>query len=126
MKMLPFDINLAKAGHPICTRNGATAKFIAHIPECGPLHRLLAHVEGHTYVNDYCENGQLVECSIDGDDLFLIAPKPRELWVNLYDDGTYGSWFKSKHEADEYNKDAFVKRIACLSFVEGQGLEEGK
>ena len=44
--MKPFDLEAAKAGAPIVTRDGRPAKFIAHVAEAHPSQRLLVLIDG--------------------------------------------------------------------------------
>jgi len=47
--MKSFDLDLAKQGHPICTRDGRKAKFIAHVPEALECDRLIVLVDSSVY-----------------------------------------------------------------------------
>ena len=47
--MKPFDLEAAKAGAPIVTRDGRPAKFIAHVAEAHPSQRLLVLIDGDEY-----------------------------------------------------------------------------
>ena len=53
--MKPFDLEAAKAGAPIVTRDGRPAKFIAHVAEVHPNHRLLVLIDGDVHLK--FENG---------------------------------------------------------------------
>lgn len=47
--MRAFDINLAQQGHPLCTRDGRPAKFIAYVPENDELYRVIVTINGQTF-----------------------------------------------------------------------------
>lgn len=71
----PFDLVAAKAGHPIVTRDGRVARFIAHVPDAIASNRLIMLIPfekgGCTY--SYHENGfwRGIENNNDCVDLFL-------------------------------------------------------
>lgn len=72
MKLKEFNLEEAKAGAPIQTRDGRPAKFIAHVPEA---------------VDD-CKIVVLIEGIIHG-------------WLNVYEDGNNTSYL-TKEEADKH------------------------
>lgn len=55
----PFDLEAAKAGAPICTRDGRAARFIAHVPELDEAYRVIAHIEGAMWSNSFRESGTI-------------------------------------------------------------------
>ena len=66
--MKPFDLEAAKRGEPIVTRDGRKAKFIAHVPEAKHYQKIVLLMEGGLY-----------SCNIDGhgvDEIFFMAPPP--------------------------------------------------
>ena len=96
--MKPFDLEAAKAGAPLVTRDGRPAKFIAHVAEAHPNQRLLVLVGGAV-----CRHFEGGRCMLNpGDespyDLFM-APVKRTVWVNLYEYGE-ATWFSTKEIAD--------------------------
>lgn len=100
--MKPFDLEAAKRGEPIQTRDGRKARFIAHVPECHQLHRVLALVDGETFVQAFTEAGRYAKRDDSAEDLFM-APKKRTVWVNLYYDRLLPScWYYSEEYANRY------------------------
>jgi len=100
--MKPFDLEAAKRGDPIVTREGTEAKLIAYVPELGELHRVLYTVPNNDYALSCTEDGRHYTNSQSGYDLFM-APKKRTVWVNFYSatDGLYWSnTFLTKEKAD--------------------------
>ena len=102
--MKPFDLQAAKAGAPIVTRDGRPAKFIAHVAEAHPNQRLLVLIRGIVY--RHFEGGR---CMLNpGDespyDLFM-APVKRTVWVNLYERRT-AIWHDTEGGADEWARDS--------------------
>ena len=96
--MKPFDLQAAKAGAPIVTRDGRPAKFIAHVAEAHPNQRLLVLVGGAV-----CRHFEEGRCMLNPDsespyDLFM-APVKRTVWVNLYEHGL-ARWHDTEGCAD--------------------------
>lgn len=93
--MKTFNLEQAKAGKPIVTREGNEAKFIAHVPEADhPLHRLVILTEGTVVV--YGEDGNFLSDPSDYD-LFMKTEEVT-LWINCYEAGIIS--YKTKEEAD--------------------------
>lgn len=78
----PFDLERAKAGDPIETRNGRKAVFGGCNLDAPKESRIAVWVGGS--IRSYCETGKYVD---DGGeyalDLFM-APKKVTVWVNIY------------------------------------------
>lgn len=81
--MKPFNLEAAKAGKPLITRDGRRAKFLAHVPEATESHQVVIFVEGGRRPNGYYENGSYLEDEEADTDLFM-APEKVSGWVNLY------------------------------------------
>lgn len=90
----PFDLELAKQGKPLVTRSGEPAKFIAHIPECGPEYRVVALIAGEDQSRDYLENGLMWDGEIRDDDLFMADPPTNKItvYLNWYNTGNGFVW----------------------------------
>jgi hypothetical protein len=69
--MLPFDLDKAKAGAPLVTRNGKPARFVAHVPECAEGYRLIVYIEGDEGVTDLCDSGRVDDRYQYPSDVFL-------------------------------------------------------
>lgn len=101
---LPFDLEKAKAGHPLVTRDGRKARFVAHA-EDAVNYGVVVMVEGDCAASIFTETGRFFQ---GGDpsacDLFLAPPEPqkmRKVWANYYPDGNVDC-FKRKTDAEEY------------------------
>lgn len=91
--MKPFDLEAAKRGEPIITRDGRAVKFIAHVPEASaPFRVITLPKDGMPLCN--WEDGKYEASDEHGADLFM-APKRRTVWVNLYD----GPWLHETESA---------------------------
>lgn len=98
--MKPFDLEAAKRGEPIVTRDGRKAKFVAHVPECDSLSRVYAFVEGDKAVNAYNEAGEYIPSGRALCDLFM-APRKRTVYVNIYRH-SYARWHATEEIARQF------------------------
>lgn len=84
--MKEFDLEKAKAGHPVCTRDGHKARILCF--DRKGHHPIVALIEdaGNETVFSYDDMGRYndngKECMCD---LFMKAVK-REAWINMYKD----------------------------------------
>ena len=88
--MKPFDLEAAKRGEPLVTRDGRKARFIGHVPEALSGFRVVVFLEGDGEASDYLESGAYYEDDPSEHDLFM-APKKRTVWVNIYELSPSGS-----------------------------------
>lgn len=97
--MKPFDLERAKAGAKLVTRDGREARFVAHVPECHQDYRVVAVIGGDDEPSMFAENGSLYSGAEYGDDL-LMAPETRTVYVNLYMNGA-AEWHATEERARE-------------------------
>ena len=97
--MKPFNLEAAKAGAPMVTRNGRPAKFIAHVAEAHPSQRLLVLIDGGVYTKFESGKYAASPAHVSDNDLFM-APVKRTVWVNLYEYRT-AIWHDTEKEADD-------------------------
>lgn len=87
--MKPFDLEAAKAGAPLVTRDGESVRFVAHVPDARETTRLIV-VKPDGCLLSFCEDGKR-SCSPDDGknylDLFMATVK-RTVYVNFYNDGS--------------------------------------
>jgi hypothetical protein len=69
----PFDVDLAKSGAKLVTRNGSPAQFVAHVPEVAvSLDRVIYVVEG-----------ELLTCNEDGTFVGGDLPHEADLFIQV-------------------------------------------
>ena len=85
LNLKPFDLEAAKAGKPVCTRDGRKARIICFDAKCDkPIVALIYDYNKET-VLQYLENGRFFVDQIDKYDLMML-PQKKEGWINIYKD----------------------------------------
>lgn len=103
LNLKPFDLEAAKAGKPVCTRDGRKARIICFDAKCDkPIVALIYDYNKET-VLQYLENGRFFVDQIDKYDLMML-PQKKEGWVNIYKD--------------------FEDTVCCIYSTEKEALEE--
>lgn len=83
LNLKPFDLEAAKAGKSVCTRDGRKARIICFDAKCDkPIVALIYDCNKET-VLQYLENGRFFVDQIDKYDLMMF-PQKKEGWVNVY------------------------------------------
>lgn len=113
----PFDLKAAKAGKPVCTRDGCKARIICFdLNTCSP-YSVIAAVTNDSgyekvtaYMEDGCYLGQNEKSSCD----LMMLPEKKEGWINIYNaDTTFyyvdGRVFETKDEAVKEAKEEVEK-----------------
>lgn len=116
--MKPFDIELAKAGHPVCTRDERPVRILCYdfiTPENNPIVALVKLNEKQEGIVCYTGNGKNYpngECSLD----LMMATEKKEGWVNIYNEGSN----KRKSSITIYStkEEAHLSRVGdCIDTV---------
>ena len=87
----PFDLQKAKEGKPVCTRDGGKARII-----CFNLknedNTIVAAVGNDSFENLFCytKNGKLTD-GIESDKDLMMLPEKKEGWVNVYKERIYST-----------------------------------
>lgn len=83
LNLKEFDFEAAKAGKPVCTRDGRKARIICFDAKCNkPIVALIYDCNKET-VLQYLENGRFFVDQIDKYDLMML-PQKKEGWVRIY------------------------------------------
>lgn len=83
LNLRPFDLEAAKAGKPVCTRDGRKARIICFDAKYDkPIVALIYDCNKET-VLQYLESGRFFVDQIDKYDLMML-PQKKEGWVNVY------------------------------------------
>lgn len=112
--LAPFDINLAKAGKPVCTRDGRKARIICwdRIDSTGcnlPIVALVQCKETEV-LQLYHDDGK---CDVKADLDLMMLPEKKEGWVNVYKDGLLDTKsYNTKKEAfDKASPEDYVDTV---------------
>ena len=85
--MKEFDLEKAKAGHPVCTRDGKPARILCYDrtwkKEPRPIIALVEEEPGDERVRVYKPNGKYLDVQMDDYDLMMAGVK-KEGWVNIW------------------------------------------
>lgn len=115
--MKPFNLELAKAGHPVCTKDGRDARIICFDfkNECSKIIALVDNDKEEEEVVSYKNDGSCSHiCDLTKYDLMMKSTK-KEGWINIYKHSChYASRriYKSKEEAFEnHNNGDYIDTI---------------
>lgn len=101
LNLKPFDLEAAKAGKPVCTRNGRKARVVCFDAKFErPILVLIRDGEGER-AHFYYEDGRCDRKQDFNDDLMML-PEKHEGWVNVYKTSIWrnvGSLYQTKEEA---------------------------
>lgn len=107
LNLKPFDIQKAREGKPVCTRDGRKARIICFDAKDNlPIIALITNARGDESLARYKSNGRFTNLNESDCDLMML-PEKRSGWVNVYNNPTthniYTSAdvFESKEIAEE-------------------------
>ena len=87
----PFDLQAAKSGKPVCTRDGRKARIICFDAKCTlPIIALVTNTGGNESLIRYYSNGSFTNLNEAGCDLMML-PEKKEGWVNVSKFSIYAS-----------------------------------
>lgn len=93
--MKEFDINLAKQGKPVCTRDGRKVRIICFDRGINkPIVALIECGNSEEVLQCYYDNGRCC-CDVTSDYDLMMLPDKKERWINVYNERCY----ESKEEA---------------------------
>ena len=92
LNLKPFDLEAAKAGKPVCTRDGRKARIIC-FDRRGDKFPIVALLDGcneeHSEVAETFTNEGLYEIGEKSSNDLMMLPEKKEGWVNVYKDLVY-------------------------------------
>ena len=85
-KLKPFDLEAAKAGKPVCTRDGRKARIVCFDRiNARPILALVPSTDGKGEdVFDYFVSGKRIANALESDLDLMMLPEKKEGWVNVY------------------------------------------
>ena len=104
----PFDLEKARLGKPVCTRDGRKARIICFDAKGNKPIIALVEMGTAETPNNYPIDGKAVSIKETSCDLMML-PEKKEGWININKDACL---FKSKEEAERYcTKDYVPVRV---------------
>ena len=97
-RMKPFNLEAAKAGRPVCTRNGRKARIICFDRRDDNNYNIVALIEdkNREEVRSYYNDGKYLSCDEEAPLDLMMLPEKKEGWVNVYNDSII---YDTKEEA---------------------------
>ena len=98
LKLKPFDLEAAKAGKPVCTRDGRKARILCfdlQSIEKTPIVAAVQVTDKQEVISHYYEDGRQFVDGISELDLMMLSEK-KEGWVNVYKTSLYKTEDKAK------------------------------
>lgn len=105
LNLKTFNLESAKTGKPVCTRNGKKARIICFDLKNGeyPIVAAIENDSSETLLN-YTINGEIVKGNYKSEHDLMMLPEKKEGWINVYNlDNIYstGRVYFSKEEAEK-------------------------
>ena len=110
LTLKPFDLEAAKQGKPVCTRDGRKARIICFDlkNEEYPIVAAIGNDSSETLLC-YTINGEIVRGNYKSDKDLMMLPEKKTGWINIKKDGGI---FKSREEAERNcSDDYFVVEV---------------
>ena len=86
LNLKEFNIKAAKAGKPVCTRDGRKVRILCYDLK-GAKYPIVAAIETHDYIAEsisvYDRNGRFDHDKENNNDLMMLLEK-KEGWINIY------------------------------------------
>lgn len=97
-----FNLEAAKAGKPVCTRDGRKARIVCFDRRNSDNCHIVALIEDKGSLNNeviksYYNNGKYLSCDEESPIDLMMLPEKKEGWINVYVLNTY---YSSKEEAE--------------------------
>ena len=87
LNLKPFNLQEAREGKPVCTRDGAKARIICFDAKSdAPIIALITADDGTEITFDYLSDGTFFNSENPDNDLMML-PEKKEGWINIYKGG---------------------------------------
>ena len=109
-KMKEFDINLAKQGKPVCTRDGRKARIICFDKkkDIYPLIALVTDKDGYEIITPYKADG--VHPTISNDDLMML-PEKKEGYIIVSKNATIYDSLEDAKKSFDSDKELCICKV---------------
>lgn len=116
LNLKPFDIQKAREGKPVCTRDGRKARIICFDRiSAKPILALVSSTDRKGEdVFDYFVSGKVIASPLESNLDLMMLPEKKEGWINIYNSDTTfyyvdGRVFETKDEAVQEAKEEVEK-----------------
>lgn len=100
--MKPFDIQKARDGAEVCTRDGRKARIICFdANNTRPIIALVEEDYGIEFAEGYCKDGHCFNSEINTPNDLMLAAEKKTAWVNVYRDDLGHNLFSLAHKDRE-------------------------
>lgn len=115
--MKPFDIELAKKGHPVCTRDGRKARILCFDRKDPhyPIVALVEDISGDEDLVIYHGTGQYEELCKSDEDLVLYT-EMNIGYINIYDENTVNPVIYRTEEEAKKIADSNIKETIKIEY----------
>ena len=101
LNLKPFDLEAAKAGKPVCTRDGANARIICFDAKSEtPIIALITTDDGTEITFDYLIDGTFANSENPDNDLMML-PEMKEGWAVIYKDDLLRTEKEAREQAEK-------------------------
>lgn len=101
LNLKPFDLEAAKAGKPVCTRDGRKARIICFDKKAvRPIVVLVEGVNGTEVAISYRLDGRRGDNCLEASDDLMMLPEKKEGWINIYKGGKLDADYLYPSKAD--------------------------
>ena len=115
LNLKPFDIQKAREGKPVCTRDGRKARIICFDRKgynMFPIVALIMNGDRESDIYTYRPNGTWDNSGNESDKDLMMLPEKKEGWINIIK--TEGGDYCCKGEVNSNYNDAFIENINVL------------
>lgn len=102
-----FDLESAKSGKPVCTRDGRKARIICFDRKGKqPIIALVIQDNGEEFIENYHLNGRFnVDDTFENDKDLMMLPEKKDGWVNVYSNCLGGPYESKEYALKQKMKD---------------------
>ena len=115
LNLKPFDIQKAREGKPVCTRDGRKVRIVCFDRiDAKPILALIPSTDGKgEVVFDYFVSGKRIATPLESDLDLMMYPEKKEGWVNVYKGGLLDTKFylTQKEALDKASSEDYIATV---------------
>lgn len=116
LKLKPFDLEAAKSGKPVCTRDGRKARIICtNVNNDKPIVAVISYENGkETYPYTFYSNGLNMDNKVLSNTDLMMYYEKKEGWLNIYKKGEVRYIGELHPSVEEAEKQANERCVATV------------